>query len=128
RANGTPVTTIRLNYANEPRYGVLVDVATQVLACQPIDVTQGYANVVWAGDANRVTLKCLDIANSPPAILNLAGPKITIRDAATKFARLFGVDVTFTGQEAPNALLSDGSYCWKTFGPMEVSVDQMIER
>lgn len=128
RRHGTPVTTIRLNYAQEPRYGVLVDIATQVLEDQVIDVTQGHANVVWAGDCNRVTLRCLDIVQSPPRVLNLAGPKVSVRDMAERFGKKLGKTPKFTGQEAPNALLSDGAYCWKTFGPPRVTVDQMIDR
>jgi nucleoside-diphosphate-sugar epimerase len=128
RTYGTKVVTVRLNYANEPRYGVLVDIGRQVAEGKTIDVTQGYANVVWAADANRVTMKCLDLASSPPTILNLAGPKIAVRDAAQRFAKVLGTTARFTGQESPNALLNDGSFCWQRFGPPQVSVDQMIER
>ena len=41
RAAGTPVTLIRLNYANALRYGVLVDICQQVLAGEPVDVSMG---------------------------------------------------------------------------------------
>jgi nucleoside-diphosphate-sugar epimerase len=128
RQHGTKVTHIRLNYANEPRYGVLVDIATQVAIDQPINLTQGYANVVWATDCNRVTLRCLDIADSPPTILNLSGPKISVREAAEKFGKLLGKDVKFAGEESDMAMLNNGENCWKQFGPMTVDVDQMIER
>ncbi len=128
RSQGTPMTTIRLNYANEPRYGVLVDIARQVMDEQPIDVTQGHANVVWAGDCNRITIRCLDIAASPPTMLNLAGPKIAVRDMALKFGELFGKDVQFQGTESDMSMLNDSTFCWRTFGPPAVSVDQMIER
>ena len=126
--NGTKVTTIRLNYAQEPRYGVLVDIARQVVAGEPIDVTQGCANVVWAGDVNRVTLRCLDIAESPPRILNLTGPKVSVRDMAERFGRRLGRTPQFVGSEADTALLGNGDFCWQTFGPPQVGVDQMIDR
>jgi nucleoside-diphosphate-sugar epimerase len=128
RQNGTKMTTLRLNYATEPRYGVLVDIATQVLAGETVDVTQGYANVVWAGDVNRVTLRSLDIAASPPTILNLAGPKIAVRDVVHQFADLFGVEPKVAGTESDKSLLSNGDFCWKTFGPPHVDVDEMIQR
>jgi nucleoside-diphosphate-sugar epimerase len=128
RAHGTKVATIRLNYAQEPRYGVLVDIARKVAAGEALDVTSGHANVVWASDVNAVTLRSLDIAASPPRIINLAGPKISVRQVATKFAQRLGKTPCFTGTEANTALLADGSYCWQTFGPPKVNLDEMIER
>lgn len=128
RLHGTKMTTLRLNYANEPRYGVLVDIATQVLRGETIDVSQGHANVIWAGDCNRVTLRSLDIAASPPTILNLAGPKVAVRDMAHKFAAIFGVEAKLTGTESDMSMLNNGAFCWETFGPPKVSVDDMIER
>src|SRR4051794_20390937 len=50
----TPVVLLRLNYAVELRYGVLLDIGTQVFERRPIDVTMPAANVIWQGDANSV--------------------------------------------------------------------------
>ena len=124
RANGTKMTVIRLNYANETRYGVLVDIAQQVFDETPIDLTQGHANVVWQGDCNKITLRSLDIASSPPKVLNLAGPKIAVRDMAEKFAANSSARPrTFTGEESDMAMLNNGANCWNTFGEPSVSVD-----
>jgi nucleoside-diphosphate-sugar epimerase len=35
----TPVTLVRLNYSNEPRYGIIVDLTTKILNGTPIDLT-----------------------------------------------------------------------------------------
>ena len=128
RSYGTRVTTLRLNYANEPRYGVLVDIATRVMAGQPVDLAQGYVNVVWASDANRVTLRGLEIASSPPKILNLAGPKVAVRELAERFAASCGVEAKFRGVESDSCLISDGTVCWTTLGPPRTSLEEMVRR
>ena len=71
RKNGTPIALIRLNYAVELRYGVLVDIARKVYAGEAIDVTSGYFNCVWQGDANEIILRALPLASNPIAVLEL---------------------------------------------------------
>jgi nucleoside-diphosphate-sugar epimerase len=129
RADGTQVAIVRLNYANEPRYGVLVDLAQRILKHQPIDVSQGYVNIVWQGDCNRMTLKAFHLASTPPTVMNLAGPEtLSVRELATKLGAALGEPVTIVGQESPDALLSNGAYGWKMFGPPSLSPDAIIER
>ncbi len=70
---GTQVTVLRLNYAVELRYGVLVDIAVKVRDGVPVDLGMGYVNIVWQGYANSVCFRSLGMASSPPAILNLTG-------------------------------------------------------
>jgi len=129
RANGTKVTTVRLNYANEPRYGVLIDLATKLLNGETIDLSMGYVNIVWQGDCNLVTLKSFDIAASPAKLLNLAGPEtLAVKDLCVELARGLGVKPKFIGKPAPNALLSNSTFCWKQFGKPTVGPEEMIER
>lgn len=127
RANGTPTAIIRLNYAVEMRYGVLVDVARQVWAGEPVDVTMGNANVIWQADAIAMTLQSLDLVSSPPFILNVAGPElVSIRKAAGQFGEIMGKPVTITGAEASEVLLNDGQLGHRLFGYPKIGLQQMI--
>jgi len=122
-----PTALLRLNYATEMRYGVLVDVAQQVLTGAPVDVTMGYYNAIWQGDTNAMTLRALEHASTPPATFNLAGPeKLSVRTVAEQFGRLMNRPVKFQGQEAPDALLSDGARGWSLLGRPTVSAAQLI--
>lgn len=127
--NKTPMSLLRLNYATEMRYGVLVDIGRTVAAGQPVDVTTGYVNVVWQGYANEVTIRSLLLADVPPYVLNVTGPEtIKVREVAEEFGRLLGLRVSFTGVEAPTALLSDATRCRQLFGAPEIAVPELIEK
>lgn len=124
---GIPVAILRLNYATEMRYGVLVDLARRVSRREPVDVTMGYFNTIWQGDANAMALASLTHASTPAAIVNIAGPEeVSVRSAATELARRLETDVTFTGSEADDALLSNGSRGWALLGRPRVDLDRLI--
>jgi nucleoside-diphosphate-sugar epimerase len=126
--NGTPLTLIRLNYAIELRYGVLVDLAQKIQAGQAIDLVTGQVNVVWQGYANEVVLRSLLLAGTPPYVLNLTGPElISVRQAAEALGRELGKEPVFTGEEAPTALLSNAALCHRLFGYPEITPAEMIE-
>ena len=127
RSLGIPVALLRLNYAHEMRYGVIVDLAQQVLAGRPIDVTMGYFNAIWQGDSNAMTLRALDHAASPPRVVNLAGPEtLSARRVAGRLGELLGRPVTFLGTEAADALLSSGRLGHELLGRPRVTVEKMI--
>jgi len=129
RRHGTPMAILRLNYAIEPRYGVVRDIADRVLSRQPVDLTMGWVNVIWQRDANAVALRALRHAASPPFVLNVTGcPAIRVRDLALALGRRLDVAPEFTGREAPTALLSDARLMEERFGAPEVSLDAMIEQ
>ena len=121
------VSILRLNYACELRYGVLVDLAQQVWAQQPINLSMGQVNVIWQGDANAMTLAAFDRVASPPFVLNIAGPEmLSVRQVCRQFGDLMGRTVRFTGTEAPEALLSNGKRGHQIFGCPRVNVAQLI--
>jgi nucleoside-diphosphate-sugar epimerase len=127
RARGLPITILRLNYASEMRYGVLTDLAGRVLRGEPIDVTMGYFNVIWQADANAMALAALAHTSSPPFIVNLAGPEeLSVRATCSELARLMGVDVSFTGTEALDALLSNGTRARALFGAPRVDAARLL--
>ncbi|MCM4172787.1 NAD(P)-dependent oxidoreductase [Arenibacter sp. TNZ] len=124
----TPISLIRLNYAVEMRYGVLVDIALKIKNNQPVDVTMGYANIIWQGDANAFVLRSLMLCENPARILNLTGlERISIHDVAKKLGKLMGREVVITGKEDKVALLSNASNIIKSMGKPVVSVDEMIK-
>jgi nucleoside-diphosphate-sugar epimerase len=124
---GIPTVLLRLNYAAELRYGVLLDLGNKVFAREPVDVTPGMVNVIWQGDANSICLRSFGFCQSPPAVLNLTGPEIlSVRQIATRFGELFSVAPTFTGVESNTALLNNAARCHRLFGYPSVSVEQMI--
>jgi nucleoside-diphosphate-sugar epimerase len=123
-----PVALLRLNYAAELRYGVLVDVAQRVQEGKPIDLTMGHVNVIWQGDANAMALQALAWATSPPRVLNIAGPELlSVRRVAEQFGTLLGQCVVFQGQESAEAFLSNAQQAHRWFGYPRVSVAQMME-
>jgi nucleoside-diphosphate-sugar epimerase len=122
-----PMVLLRLNYAAELRYGVLVDIAQKVQAGLPIDLAMGYLNAIWQADANAMTLAAFSQAATPPAILNLAGPELlSVRGLAEDFGRLLGRPVAFAGRENADALLSNGELARRLFGKPRVNAEQMV--
>jgi nucleoside-diphosphate-sugar epimerase len=128
RKLNVPGVIIRLNYAIDLRYGILLDVAQKVFQRQPIDLAMGHVNVIWQGDANAVVLRALAMAQTPPAILNVTGPEtVSIRQLAKTFGEILQVEPIFENVEADTALLSNASRCHRLFGYPIVSLQQMIE-
>lgn len=124
---GTPITIFRLNYACELRYGVIADIATQVLAGEPVDVTMPAVNVVWQGDVNAWALRSLELSSTPPHILNATGPEtVPVRRLAHWLAEDFGSSLTLQGQESEDALLSDASHCFETYGYPTVPLRRLV--
>ncbi len=123
----TPMAIVRLNYAVELRYGVLVDIARKVHAGTPVDVSMGYFNVIWQGDACARAIECLPHASSPPFILNVTGTQtLSTRSIADYFGNVLGKPAVIEGVEDEDALLSDAGRMAELMGEPEVSVGQLM--
>lgn len=124
----TPLLIYRLNYANDLRYGVLIEIAKAVKEKQAIDVSTGHVNVIWQGDANEIALRSFLHCSTPAKLLNVTGPETaSLRWIAGEFGRIFNEEPLFTGQEESTALLSNAAESFRLFGYPRVSLKEMIE-
>jgi nucleoside-diphosphate-sugar epimerase len=128
RAGNMPMAVLRLNYASELRYGVLLDLARRVFAGETIDLAMGHFNTIWQADANAAALLAFQNVATPPLVVNLTGPELlSVRQTCQEFGRLLNKGVTFSGTEAPTALLSNGRLGERLFGARRVRAGQMIQ-
>lgn len=127
RAQKIPVVQLRLFYAVELRYGVLVDIAHKVWADEPIDLANGYFNCIWQGDANEMVIRSLSLCATPPAVYNLCRPEIfSVRDVATRLGELLNRSPRFQGSEAATALICNAKPLCARLGEPAIKLDQML--
>lgn len=127
--NGTPMVLLRLNYAIEPRYGVLRDIADRVRAGTAVSLAMGRVNLIWQRDANAIALRALAQCASPPLVLNVTGrPAHAVRALAIELGARWGREPRFEGAEADSALLSNAARCEALFGAPETGLAEMIDR
>ena len=117
RQHNTPLALIRLFYAVELRYGVLVDIATKILHGEPISLANGYFNCIWQGDANEMIIRSLALAASPPARFNLCQPQVySLRSVAVELGEHMQAAPLFADSEASTALIGDPSRICQALG------------
>ena len=125
---GTRVVHIRLNYSLELRYGVLADVAQRVANGEEIDLTTGYANGIWQGDACNQIIQALEYAASPAVPLNITGPEtFSIRQVAGDFGRLLEKPPRFVGTENGRGYLNNATLANGLYGNPSVPLGRVIE-
>jgi nucleoside-diphosphate-sugar epimerase len=126
--NGTRMLLVRLNYASDLRYGVLVDVARRVQAGEPIDLSIGFVNTIWQGDANSYVIRGLAHCTSPPTPLNVTGPDVVpVKEVAERFGAALGRPPRFVGQPNGPALLSNPAQAISLMGPPAVTTAELID-
>lgn len=128
RIHNTPTVLLRLNYAVEMRYGVLLDIAQKVYTGTPIDLTIGYVNVIWQGDANAYAILSLQLCNSPVEFLNMTGEQtLSVRTLAEQFGELLNKTPVFEKEESTTALLNNSKKCFDQFGKPETPIETVME-
>ncbi len=128
RRDGTPVCLLRLNYALDPRYGVIHDLAAAIWQGHPIPLRVPVFNGLWQGDAVNLALLALDAAAAPAAVLNLTGAEtLSVRDTACQLAEQLGRPAVFAGEPGPAAYLNDASRLFARFGKPRVPVGRVID-
>jgi len=124
----TPVFLYRLNYAVDLRYGVLYDIAAQIMQGKPINLSTPCFNCIWQGDANEMALRALLHTGSPAVKMNITGHEtVFVRNTAEKLGKLLAKPVLFEGEEAEIAYLNNSSLAMETFGYPEISINTLIQ-
>jgi hypothetical protein len=125
---GTRMAILRLNYAVELRYGVLVDIARAVFERRPISLAIPYVNVIWQRDANSWCLRCFAYCESPPFVLNITGPEtLSVRELALEFGQHFGIEPIFHPElEGSTSLLNNAAKAGTLFGRPTATPAEMI--
>lgn len=127
RRDQSPIALVRLSYALDLRYGVLLDIANQVYQGRPIDVRMGYVNCIWQGDANDMILRSLTLAAAPARAINLTGDtRLSVRDLAHRFGEAFGRPARIAGTETETAYLSDMSATAAVLGAPQTPIDTIV--
>ena len=126
--NKTKMLLYRLNYALDLRYGVLLEIAKSVNNARPIDLSMGFANVIWQGDANEYAIRSLLHCKSPAKKLNITGKEtIPVKWLSEQFGELLDKTPVFKNAPAETALLNNAQQSFKLFGKPRVSLDEMIQ-
>ena len=125
---GTRVAIYRLNYAVDLRYGVLYDMAKNILDGTPIQEVTPSFNCIWQGDANEAAIRLLQYASPDVFCLNVTGPETAgVRETAYKLGKLLGKEPSFAGTPTDTAYLNNAGKMFKLFGYPSVSLDTLIE-
>lgn len=126
--HGQPVALIRLNYACDLRYGVLVDLAKAISEGKAVGLGMSWFNTIWQGDANAHTLRAFEHAAVPARILNVTGARqLRVREICARLGERLGREPQFSGAETSDALLSDARSTHRLLGSPVIDEDQLVD-
>jgi len=123
----TPLSIVRLFYATELRYGIILDVAQKIQSQIPIDLSMGHVNQIWQGDANAYLAQMFPHCQSPANVINMTGKEVLpIRDLATALGEKMGIEPIFEGTESDNALLGNATKMFNQLGMPQTPISTIV--
>ncbi len=123
----TPLSIVRLFYATELRYGILIDIAQKIASQTPISLAMGHVNQIWQGDANAYLAQLFPHCTSPANTINMTGKDVlSVRALATALGESMGITPIFEETESDNALLGDATKMFDQLGTPQIPIDTMI--
>jgi hypothetical protein len=126
--NSTPMVLMRLSFALDLRYGVLVDIARKVYLGEPVDISMSHLNCIWQADANEMIIRSLALATAPARPLNLTGSEHhKVRNLALRFGELLQKKVHFVGIEGNSAFLSDNTQLVQNLGEPPTPIESVMQ-
>ena len=126
---GTRVAVYRLNYAVDLRYGVLYDMAHNILEGKPISsIAPCRSSTALAGTRRGRVVRFAGMLR--PGALTLdatAGDRGRTGDGEKKLGALLGREPIFTGEASDTAYLNNAGKMFRLFGYPTVPLETLIE-
>lgn len=128
KQQNTPLSIVRLFYATELRYGILIDIAQKIHQKIPINLAMGHVNQIWQGDANAYLAQMFPLCTSPANVINMTGQDILpVRELAIALGEKMSINPIFEDTESDNALLGDANKMFNQLGQPQVAIDTVID-
>jgi nucleoside-diphosphate-sugar epimerase len=125
---GTNVFIYRLNYALDLRYGVLYDIANNLINGDPISISTPCFNCIWQGSANEIAISGLLHSGTPAVKMNVTGPEtVSVKYATEKLAKMLGKTPIYVGEEQNDAYLNNAGKATELFGYPTVSIETLLK-
>jgi nucleoside-diphosphate-sugar epimerase len=128
KENKTPLAIVRLFYATELRYGIVLDIAQKIHAQMPIDLAMGHVNQIWQGDANAYLAQMFPLCDAPARVINMTGADVlSVRELAQALGEKMGIGPVFEGEESQTALLGNAQEIFDALGKPQVPIEKIVD-